>query len=160
MPSQDQANSWTGEESLSKSMGSQARWVVEVRQCAYGKPMSKASVSSSVSVPTKRGSRLRKAAIAVALVASFGIPVTAHAATAKAGATCTKAGRTAKAGKVSLKCTKSKGKLRWVTVKKKGDTTPPDTKAPDTKAPDTKAPDTKAPSTKAPDTKAPDTKAA
>jgi hypothetical protein len=88
--------------------------------------------------------RLRKVAIVGALVASFGLPLTANAA--KSGASCAKVGRTAKVGKTSYRCAKSAGKLKWVITKK--------AKTPDTQAPDTKAPDTKAPDTKAPDTKA------
>jgi hypothetical protein len=92
--------------------------------------------------------RLRKGALAGALIASLGLPVTASAATVKSGASCPKVGRMAKVGKTTYKCAKSRGKLKWVVTKNTA--SPPDTKAPDTKAPDTKAPDTKAPDTKAP----------
>jgi hypothetical protein len=82
-----------------------------------------------------------------ALMASVGLPVVANAATVKSGASCAKAGRTAKVGKASYKCTKSNGKLKWVLTKKKTastDVPSTDVMTKDTKAPDTKAPDTKA----------------
>ena len=97
--------------------------------------------------------RLRRLAIASSVIASLAVPLTAGAATVKSGASCARAGRTAKVGSRSYRCVRAGAKLKWalVGVKKAA----PDTKAPDTKAPDTKAPDTKAPTTKAPDTKAP-----
>jgi hypothetical protein len=131
----------------------------------YRDPVKTQTSSSSLTAIASPSVRFRSVAIAAISVSFLGLSLvtgpSANAATVKSGASCTKSGRVAKVGTSSFRCTKSKGKLKWVLVKKAvaKDTKAPDTKAPDTKAPDTKAPDTKAPDTKAPDTKAPDTKA-
>jgi hypothetical protein len=69
---------------------------------------------------------MRKVALAAILITSLLVPVSAQAATAKAGAKCTKAKTTQIVGNKKFTCVKSGKKLVW----DKGVTVPKATKPP------------------------------